>query len=202
MISRVLTETSIKVDAKTRALVGQTNVSSTVTLVRFPMIIPLLMCRVYYGNGKQSELVRMICFQIEATIYFSGKYGLKSNYRLGEHKCCKSGYVFVETDMEHPPPRLRFADTNAACISDVELSSSNTCSYPVSYHLTIDGVAFTHQMTSLDHYLFTPKFLTTQSFAITRQHQKRLGPGKPSFVMVLANNIWTLVLFIEFLCSF
>ena len=101
-----------------------------------------------------------------------------------------------------PPPRLRLADTNAACISDVEPSSSNTCSYPVSYHLTIDDVAFAHQMTSLDDYLFTPKFLTTQSLALTRQYRKRLGPGKPSFVMVLANNVWTLVLSNEFQCSF
>ena len=161
------------------------------------MSIPLLMCRVRYDNRKQSERVRVFCYQIEAAIYFSEKSGLKSNYRLGEHEFRPSGNSVMEADLEHPRPRLRFADTNGICLSDVALSFSHIYSFPVYYHLTIDDVTFTHRMTSLDHYLFTPMSLTSQSFAFTREHHKRLGSGKHFFVLVLTNNAWTIVLFDE-----
>ena len=158
------------------------------------MSILLYMCRIYYDNVKQSELVRMICFQIEAAFYSSEKSRLKFSHRLGEHEFHESRDIVVEADLEHPPPRLRFADTNVTCYCDVELSSCHIYFLLVYRHLTIDDVTFTHRMTSSDHHLLSPMSLTSQSFALTREHYKRLGSGKPSFVMALPSNVWTLVL--------
>ena len=193
IIFRILTEPTIKVDTKTPAIVGQT-VVFTMTLLRFPLTIPLPMCRIFYGNGKQSELVRVKRYQSEAIFYFPGKYEYKSKCRLGEHEFRASGDILVEADLEHPPLSLQFTETNATYLFDVELRFSHIYSFPVYYHLTIGDVAFTYQLTSFDRDLFTQKSLTSQSFALTREHQKRLGPGKHSFVIVLANNVSTLVL--------
>ena len=192
-----ISEPTIAVDTNVPAVIRQ-QVTFTMELKRFPESIPLPMCRIYSGDGKQSELVRENFFKFETSFYFPGRYRYRSDCRLREKLFKASGELYVEANLQRPSLGLWFAKADQSYLEEVDLAFTHTYTYPIYYHLTIGTVSFTHQLNSFNRDKFTDKTSTVQRFLLSQTQQQDLGPGKHHFTLVLENNVSSLVLSDDF----
>ena len=178
-------------------MVGQL-LTFTMELKQYPNSIPLPMCRIYYGDGRQSDVVRESSHTITAQFYFPGTYMFKFQCRLNDKLFQASGEVQVEANLERPSLSLWFAKAEQGYMESVDLSFTHTYTFPIYYHLTIGDLSLTHQLESFDADKFTEKKSTVRRFVLSQEHQAMIGPGKHHFTMVMENNVSSIVYSDEF----